>query len=103
MNFTITARHFKLKDDLRRYIEEKSQRLNRFYEGIIDMEVILGWEKQLRYVELKIKVNSGQIILKEGSEDLRKSFDLILDKAERQLKKHKQKMRTKEKDVINSA
>ena len=103
MNFTITARHFKLKDDLRDYIEEKSQRLNRFYEGIIDTEVILGWEKQLRYVELKIKVNNGQIILKEESDDLRKSFDLILDKAERQLKKHKQKLRAKEKDVINSA
>jgi putative sigma-54 modulation protein len=103
MNLRITARHFNLKDDLREYIEEKSQRLSRFYEGIIDMEVILGWEKQARYVELIIKVNSGQIVLKEVSEELRKSFDLILDKAERQLKKHKQKMRTKEKDVINSA
>jgi putative sigma-54 modulation protein len=103
MNLRITARHFNLKDDLREYIEEKSQRLSRFYEGIIDMEVILGWEKQARYVELIIKVNSGQIVLKEVSEELRKSFDLILDKAERQLKKHKQKMRTKEKDVMNSA
>ena len=103
MNLRITARHFNLKDDLREYIEEKSQRLSRFYEGIIDMEVILGWEKQARYVELIIKVNNGQIVLKEESEELRKSFDLILDKAERQLKKHKQKMRAKEKDVINSA
>lgn len=103
MNFIITARHFKLNDDLREYIEEKSQRLNRFYEGIIDMEVLLGWEKQSRYVELKIKVNNGQIVLKEESDDLRKSFDLIIDKAERQIKKYKQKIRNKEKDVINSA
>lgn len=103
MNLIITARHFKLKDDLRKYIEEKSQKLNRFYEGIVDMEVILGWEKQARYVEMIINVNNGHIVLKEVSEDLRKSFDLILDKAERQLKKHKQKMRTKEKDKMNSA
>ncbi|MCK6621866.1 MAG: ribosome-associated translation inhibitor RaiA [Calditrichaceae bacterium] len=103
MNLIITARHFKLQDDLRGYIEEKSQRLNRFYEGIVDMEVILGWEKQARYVELIINVNNGHIVLKEVSEDLRKSFDLILDKAERQLKKHKQKMRTKEKNKMNSA
>ncbi|RMF57017.1 MAG: ribosome-associated translation inhibitor RaiA [Calditrichaeota bacterium] len=103
MNFKITARHFKLPDDLRDYIEEKITRLNRFYDGIIDLEVILGWEKQTRYVELKIHVYNKQLVLKEISEDLRKSFDLVLDKAERQLKRYKEKVRTKEKDVINSA
>ncbi|NIV71453.1 ribosome-associated translation inhibitor RaiA [Candidatus Saccharibacteria bacterium] len=103
MNFTITARHFKLKDDLKKYIEEKSEKLNRYFDGIIDMEVILGWEKQTRYVELKINVYNKLIILKETSEDLRKSFDIALDKAQRQLKRHKSKIKTMEKDVINSA
>lgn len=103
MNLAITARRFKLKDDLRNYIEEKSQRLSRFYNNIIDTEVILGWEKQDRYVELKIKVDHKQIVVKEISDDLRKAFDILLDKAERQLKRHKDKNRTKEKDVIVSA
>ncbi|MCB0299712.1 MAG: ribosome-associated translation inhibitor RaiA, partial [Calditrichaeota bacterium] len=76
MNLAITARKFKLQDDLRSYIEEKSQKLSRFYENIIDTEVILGWEKQQRYVELKIKVDHSMIVVKEYSEDLRKSFDL---------------------------
>lgn len=103
MNFKITARRFKLPDDLRGYIEEKSGKLNRYYDGIIDMEVILGWEKQARYVEQKIKVNNKLIIVKEVSDDLRKSFDIGLDKAERQLKRYKAKTRTTEKNVINSA
>ncbi len=103
MNFKITARHFKLPDDLREYVEEKIQKLNRFFDGIVDVEVILGWEKQTRYVEIKIHVFNKDIIVKEISEDLRKSFDLALDKAERQLKKYKSKKRAPEKDVINSA
>jgi len=103
MNLAITARRFKLKDELRNYIEEKSRRLGRFYDNIIDTEVILGWEKQDRYVELKIKVDNKQIIVKEITDDLRKSFDLLIDKAERQLKRHKAKNRMKEKDVIVSA
>ncbi len=103
MNLAITARRFKLEDELRDYIEEKSRRLGRFYDNIIDTEVILGWEKQDRYVELKIKVDHKQIIVKEISDNLRKSFDLLLDKAERQLKRHKAKSRLKEKDVIISA
>lgn len=103
MNLTITARHFKLKDDLRAYVEEKSRKLSRFFDGIIDTEVILGWEKQSRYVEMIIKVHKDRIVIKEQTDDLRKSFDLALDKAERQLKKFKEKLRETEKDKITSA
>jgi putative sigma-54 modulation protein len=103
MNLAITARRFKLQEDLREYIEEKSQKLSRFYENIIDTEVILGWEKTQRYVELKVHVDNNLIVVKEYSEDLRKSFDLLLDKAERQLKRHKAKNRQKERDVRYSA
>jgi putative sigma-54 modulation protein len=103
MNVKITARHFKLPDELRTYIEEKSSKLSRFYDNILATEVVLGWEKQQRYVELRINVNNKLIILKEISEDLRKSFDLIMDKAERQLKRHKAKIRKKEKDIIVTA
>jgi putative sigma-54 modulation protein len=103
MNLAITARKFKLKDDLRSYIEEKSNRLSRYYDNIIDTEVILGWEKQQRFVELKIKVDNSLIVVKEYSENLRKAFDLLLDKAERQLKRHKAKSQNKDKDIILSA
>lgn len=103
MNVIITARHFKLPDDLREYVEKKVRRLDRYYDGIVDIEVIMGWEKQLRYVELIINVYGKQIILKEISEDLRKSFDLVLDKAKRQLKLYKEKMFGPEKDVVSSA
>ncbi len=103
MELTITARHFKLKEDLRDYVEEKSRKLSRYHDGILDMEVLLGWEKQDRVVDMVINVHNKRIVLKESSEDLRKSFDLALDKAERQLKRHKAKNRAVEKDVINSA
>lgn len=97
MNLTITARRFKLSDELRGYIEEKMQKLTRFYENIINAEVVLGWEKQTRYVELRIAVSNDKIIVVEKSEDLRKSFDLALDRAERQLKKYKTKIKEKRK------
>ncbi len=103
MSFKITARHFKLPEDLKAYIEEKISKLERFHDNILGTEAILGWEKQQRYVELKINVNSKPIILKEVSEDLRKSFDIAMDKAERQLKKHKAKIRKEGKDIIVSA
>jgi putative sigma-54 modulation protein len=93
MNFNITARHFKLNDDLREYVEAKARKLDRFHENILDIDVILGWEKLNRYSELRIKVSNKKIVVKEVSDDIRKSFDFALDRAERQIKKYKEKLR----------
>lgn len=102
MNFNITARRFKLKDDLKSYVEEKAKKLDRYYDNILDLEIILGWEKLNRYTEMRINVYNKQIVIKEVSDEIRKSFDLALDRAERQLKKYKEKLRnpSKSKAVI---
>lgn len=94
MNLTITARHFKLKDELRQYVEEKAAKLDRYFDGIVDVEVILGWEKLTRYAELRINVSNKQIVVKEISDEIKKAFIAALDNAERQLKKHKEKLRS---------
>lgn len=102
MNLTITARRFKLNNDLKYYVEEKTGKLDRYYDNILDIDVILGWEKNNRWVELKITVYNKQIIVKEVSEEIRKSFDLALERAERQLKRYKEKLRDVSKQkVIN--
>ncbi|MBN2367189.1 MAG: ribosome-associated translation inhibitor RaiA [Calditrichaeota bacterium] len=93
MNFTITARHFKMKEDLKDYVEAKVKKLDRFYDNILDMDVILGWEKLNRYTEIRINVNNKQIVIKEMSDEIRKSFDTALERAERQLKRYKDKRR----------
>ena len=93
MNCNITARHFKLKDDLKNYVEEKVKKLDRYFDHILEVDVVLGWEKLNRYTELRIKVYNKQIVIKEVSDEIRKSFDLALDRAERQLKKYKEKLR----------
>lgn len=100
MNFNITARRFKLKDDLRNYVEEKAKRLDRFYDHILDIDVILGWEKLNRYTEMRINVYNKQIVIKEVSDEIRKSFDLALNRAERQLKRYKEKLKTNSKSKI---
>ncbi|MFZ0391827.1 MAG: ribosome-associated translation inhibitor RaiA [Calditrichia bacterium] len=103
MELTITARHFRIQEDLKMYVEDKVQRLNRFYGEILDLEVVLGWEKITRYCEFRIKVNGKQIVVKEITDDIRKSFDLALDKAERQLKRYKEKNRSSQKEKAVSA
>jgi putative sigma-54 modulation protein len=63
------------------------------YEGVLDTEVVLSYEKQVQIVDLKIKMYNKVIIVTEKSEDIFKSIDLALDNVARQIKRHKEKQR----------
>ena len=89
MRINITARKFKLNDDLRVYTEEEVMRIKKYYEDIIDVEVILAWEKKDRLAEINIQVNGKMLTAHERSEEMKKSIALAVDKLERQIRKYK--------------
>jgi putative sigma-54 modulation protein len=93
MRINFTARHFKASDRLKEYAEKKVQRLKKYYDGIIDCEIILDYEKLNQIAEIAIKVYSQRLVAIEKSEDIYKSIDLAVDKLERQVKKFKEKLR----------
>ncbi len=91
MKLHITARHFKATDDIKAYTETEVTRLKKYYDGIIEGEVILAWEKQTRVAEINLKVNGQRLTAKEASETMQKSITLAVDKLERQVLKYKEK------------
>ena len=103
MNIAITARGYKAPEQLKNYIYEKLNRINRFSEIIMDSEAILSYEKQVQIVELKVKLRHKVIRIKEKSEDVYKSVDLAVDNLELQIAKAKDKLkdRSKQKMIEN--
>ena len=93
MNISITARGGKASDRMKKYITDRIARKQRVYEGVIETEVILSYEKQTQVAELKLKVQNKTIFVKERSDDIYKSIDMALDNCERQIKKIKERMR----------
>lgn len=93
MRLNITARRFKLSEELKEFTESEASRLKKYYDGIIDTEVILGWEKKARVAEIKIAVYGTTIMAKESSEDMKTAVRQAVDKLERQLVKYKDKLR----------
>ncbi|MFQ5825229.1 MAG: ribosome hibernation-promoting factor, HPF/YfiA family [bacterium] len=93
MRINFTARHFKASERLKEYAEKKVQRLKKYYDGIIDCEIILDYEKLKQIAEIAIKVFGQRLVAIEKSEDIYKSIDLAVDKLERQVKKFKEKLR----------
>ena len=93
MDISITARGGRASDRLKKYILDKLSKKPRVYEGVIDTEVILSYEKLTQIVEIKLKVYNGSIIVREKSEDIFKSIDLAVDNCERQIKRFKERRR----------
>ena len=93
MRLGITARKFKLSDELRDFVEGEVSRFNKYYDGIIDVDVVLGWEKNDRYAEMKVMVFNKTLTAVEKTEDMHKSITLAADKIERQIVKYKDRLK----------
>lgn len=100
MNIAITTRGYKAPSRLKKYINDKTNRLDRFSDRIQKFEAVLSYENLDQVVEFKLKVNNKNIIIKERSEDIFKSIDLGIDNVERQIAKIKEKIHEYDKKKI---
>jgi len=108
MRVTITARHFKAPRNVKQFAEKKIQKLKKYYDGIIECEILLEREHLNHVAEVSVKVFGQRLRAVEKSEDLLKSIELCVDKIERQLKKYKEKLRSydrpqKEQEIITES
>ena len=92
MRITITARRFKLQENIKNYVQKEILRLEKYFDGIIDCEVILSWEKFHRMAEIKIKVMGTLLTAQDRSDDMKKSIKTTVEKMERQVVKYKDKL-----------
>ena len=93
MNIAITTRGYKAPARLKKYVQEKMNRLERFNDIIMKSEAIISYENLDQIVEFKVKLKHKNVIVKEKSEDVFKSVDLAIDILERQVAKAKDKLR----------
>jgi putative sigma-54 modulation protein len=92
MKITTTARHFESSPELVEHIEERIGRLKRYFDHILNVNVIMDVEKFRHIAEVNVHVNGHDFTAKEQSEDMYTSIDLTVKSLERQIKKFKGKM-----------
>jgi putative sigma-54 modulation protein len=91
MEILLTARHFKVSDNLKTYIESETLQLDKLSVEILECHVILIKEKINYFVEIALKVPHDMLTAKEYSDNFYKSVDKVVKKLERQIKKYKGK------------
>ncbi|MDJ0879850.1 MAG: ribosome-associated translation inhibitor RaiA [Halieaceae bacterium] len=93
MQITISGHHVEVTPALREYVLTKFDRLERHSEHITNTDVTLIVEKLVQKAEAKVHVSGADIFANAESEDMYAAIDMLADKLDRQLIKHKEKMR----------
>jgi putative sigma-54 modulation protein len=91
MNLTVTGRHLDVTQSLRHYIIEKMDRLERHFDNVSNIHVILSVEKLRQKAEATIDLSGGKIYADTIDGDMYAAIDLLTDKLDRQVIKHKEK------------
>lgn len=92
MQLNISGHHVDVTQALNDYVHEKFSRLERHADYINSIQVILSVEKLVQKAEATIRINGAEIFANSDSEDMYAAIDTLLDKLDRQLLKHKDKL-----------
>ena len=92
MDVTVAGHHVDLTDSLREYAETKFERLERHSDQMTDIHCILTVEKLEHRAEATIHLNGGTIHADSVEQNMYAAIDTLVDKLDRQVKKHKEKM-----------
>ena len=92
MQLNLTGRHVNITDPLRDYVTNKFAKLERHFDHINNVHVILDIEKLSQKAEATLHVNGGELFATSEHADMYAAIDGLIDKLDRQVIKHKEKL-----------
>lgn len=93
MSIEITARHMDGAPEAKTYAEEKAEKLMELFPRVEHIHVILDVEKHRQEAEIVVQAkNRIRVEASETSDDLINSVDVAFERAEKQLRKLREKI-----------
>jgi ribosome hibernation promoting factor len=92
MQINLTGHHVELTPPLHDYVNSKFERLERHFDHVTDIHVVLSVEKLRHKAEATLHVSGGTLFADAVQEDMYAAIDSLTDKLDRQVKKHKEKL-----------
>ena len=95
MQLNLTGHHVDITDSLRNYVNEKLERLERHFDHVSNVHVILSVEKLEQKAEATVHISGADVFADAVHEDMYAAIDALADKLDRQVLKHKEKIKTR--------
>lgn len=105
MNLTISGHHLEITPAIREYVKSKLERVTRHFDNVIDITVTLSIEtlpekEKRQKAEIKLNLTGKTIHVESVSQDLYAAIDTLMDKLDRQVLKHKGKLKDYSRESI---
>jgi len=94
MQISVSGRRLHLSQDLKDYARSKAAKLTQFFDKLQKIDVIVSKESPGYRVEVIVKPDGRESLVGHDSgPEVKACIDVILDKLERQVTRHKEKIR----------
>ena len=98
MKVTIQSIHFDADKRLLEFIQTRCDKLDQYFDGIIDAQVFLRLEKNdeqgNKVVEIKVNVPNQTLLSKEQSRSFEEATDECISQLKRQITKYKERLKS---------
>ena len=91
MNLHLTGHHVEITPAIRDYVVSKLERINRHFDHVIDVNVIMTVEKLDQKIEANVHLSGKDIHVTCNDGDMYAAIDALIDKLDRQVIKHKER------------
>ena len=92
MQLSVTGHHIEITESLRKYVDTKLAKLERHFDNMTDIHCVLTVEKLQHKAEATIHVGGGTLHAEQTELNMYAAIDILVDKLDRQVKKHKEKL-----------
>lgn len=89
MDVRFFTRNVEATDEQKEFMEKKLSKIEKFFDKIIDVQVVLGFKRGMNIVEITASANGLVMRGEDHSHDMRNAFDKAFKNIERQVKRHK--------------
>ncbi len=92
MQLNITGHHVDITPPMNEYVTGKMAKLERHFDNVTNVHVVLSVEKLRQKAEATLHVSGAEIFADCVDEDMYAAVDGLIDKLDRQVIKHKEKL-----------
>ena len=92
MQINLSGHHVEVTSSLREYVDSKFSKLERHFDHINNVHVVLTVEKLNQKAEANVHMNGTEVHASAVNADMYASIDTLVDKLDRQILKYKAKV-----------
>jgi putative sigma-54 modulation protein len=95
MNLHLSGHHVEITPAIRDYVAAKLERINRHFDHVIDVNVIMTVQKLDQTIEANVHLSGKDIHVHCNHGDMYAAIDELIDKLDRQVIRHKERFQTR--------